>query len=79
MPWIPFAIISGIASLVLVVLVVALVRHIRLLAGSLAQFRRETEPVLGQLRRDAEVMRERLEAASRAAAELRPDERAPRR
>jgi predicted nucleic-acid-binding protein len=74
-----FFLITGVASLVLVVMVVALVRHVRVLAGSLRQFQEEVEPVVETIRSDTERARDRLEAAGRAAEALRePSERGPR-
>lgn len=70
MPWIPFLVISGVSTLILVVMVVALARHVKLLAATLGQFQREVEPVLGELRAGAEQAQQRLESAAASAQEL---------
>jgi hypothetical protein len=65
-----FFIISGVSSLILVVMVVGLVRHVRVLAGSLQAFRQEVEPVMAEIREGAEAARTRLEAATEEAERL---------
>jgi hypothetical protein len=73
-PLVAFLIISGVSSLILVVMVIGLARHVRVLGGSIRAFREEIEPVVAELREGAELARERLEAAAGAAEELRtPD------
>jgi hypothetical protein len=74
-----FLIITGVSSLVLVVMVVGLVRHVRLLGGSLQKFREDVEPVVTGIRADAERARSRLENAAEAAQGLREPETRPRR
>lgn len=74
-----FLIITGVSSLILVVLVVGLVKHVRLLATSLQRFRQDVEPVMTGIRADAEQARVRLEGAAEAAQSLRePDARRAR-
>ncbi|MCA1726551.1 MAG: hypothetical protein LC722_02515 [Actinobacteria bacterium] len=74
-----FLIISGVSSLILVVMVVGLGRHVRVLGGSLQRFREEIEPVMTGIRADAETARVRLESAAEAAEAIRPSEpRGPR-
>ncbi|MEX2457453.1 MAG: hypothetical protein WD770_00530, partial [Actinomycetota bacterium] len=74
MPLIAFLIISGVSSLILVVMVIGLARHVRVLAGSIRTFREEIQPVVAELREGAELARGRLEAAAGAAEDLRtPD------
>jgi Sec-independent protein translocase protein TatA len=52
----------GLATiLILLALVVGLVRQVRLLAQSLAQFQKEVRPILDQMRADAERAQERAE------------------
>jgi hypothetical protein len=78
-PLAAFLIISGVSSLILVVMVIALARHVRILGGSIRAFREEIEPVVAELREGAETARERLESAAASAEELRPEERGSRR
>lgn len=74
-----FLIITGVSSLVLVVMVIGLVRHVSGLGRSLASFQREIEPVMADIRQDAETARLRMERAAEAAETLRPsDPRPPR-
>lgn len=74
MALIPFLLISGVSSLILVVMVIGLARHVRVLSSSIQAFREDIEPVVADLRAGAELARERLEAAAQAAEELRtPD------
>ncbi len=65
-----FFIISGVSSLILVVMVVGLARHVRVLAGSLQAFRQEVEPVMADIREGAEAARTRLETATAEAERL---------
>jgi isochorismate hydrolase len=67
-----FLIVSGVSSLILVVMVVGLVRHVRVLAGSLQAFQREIQPVMTEIRTEAERARVHLEEASASAEGLRP-------
>lgn len=71
MALIVFFIISGVSSLILVVMVIGLVRHAKVLAGSLVQFQREMQPVMTEIRTQAEQARTRMEAATEQAERLR--------
>lgn len=61
--------ISAAAATALVVLLVALIRHLRLLAASLQQLERELVPTLERLQGDAEETRRRLDRLGRSGAE----------
>ena len=71
-----FFIITGVSSLILIVMVVGLVRHVRVLAGSLKAFQQELEPVVAQIREGAEAARVRLESAAEEAERLQRKPRA---
>ena len=76
---IPFLVISGVSSLILVVMVVALARHVRLLAGSIRAFQKDVQPVIARLRSEAEQARTRMDRAAESVERLRPsDPRRPR-
>jgi hypothetical protein len=71
-----FFIVTGVSSLILIVMVVGLVRHVRVLAGSLKTFQQEIEPVVAQIREGAETARARLESAAEEAERLQRKPRA---
>lgn len=52
------------STAVLLVMVVALVRHARRLSGALERFREEVDPLLQDIRADADRARDRLEGLS---------------
>jgi len=56
----------GLASLgLLAVLIIALVRHVKLLASSLRRFQDEVRPILEEIQQDSESAQDKMQRMSR--------------
>jgi uncharacterized protein YoxC len=56
---------------VLLVMVLALARHLRILAGTLKRFQADVQPIVDQVNREAALAQERAGNVSRKASSLR--------
>lgn len=56
---------------VLLVMVVALARHLRILARTLQRFQADVQPIVEEINREAAVAQERADKVSRKASSLR--------